>query len=221
MKQNKSKRKIIHGGNESQVLILCHDKKVKLTEVDGKPKLENHWIVELDPNVAELFTGLGKTTIDTVDIKEGGTFEKRDAFNHDFIKEHLDEYDLILVPDCSGPWGDLQLEKKYDEFLKLCVNLTKMLKSNGTIMFSKFYNIENVTIKYVTYERLIDAVISTLKKNGFVTEETKAIAMGGPMLIVKKCTTNCAIMGGKKRNKTKKRRYSRHRIYASSISIIE
>ena len=215
MKQNKSKRKIIHGGNESRVLILCHDKKVKLTEVDEKPKLENHWIVKLDPNVAKLFTGLGKTTIDTVDIKEGGTFQK-DAFNDDFINEHLDEYDLILVPDCSGPWGDLQLEKKYDEFLELCVNLTKMLKSNGTIMFSKFYNIENVTIKDVIYKRLIDAVISTLKKNGFVTEETKAIAMGGPMLIVKKlivkkCTTNCAIMGGKKSNKTKKRKYTRRR----------
>ena len=210
MKQNKSKRKIIHGGNESQVLILCHDKKVKLTEVDGKPKLENHWIVKLDPNVAELFKGLGKTTIDTVDIKEGGTFIL-DAFGDAFINDHLDEYDLILVPDCSGPWGDLQLEKKYDEFLELCVNLTKMLKSNGTIMFSKFYNIENVTIKDVIYKRLIDAVISTLKKNGFVTEETKAIAMGGPMLIVKKCTTNCAIMGGKKSNKTKKRKYTRRR----------
>lgn len=32
---------------------------------------------------------------------------------------------------------------------------------------------------------------------------------------------NSNFVGGKKRNKTKKRRYSRHRIYASSISIIE
>ena len=79
-------------------------------------------------------------------------------------------------------------------------------------MFSKFFNIENVTIKDVTYKRLIDAVISTLNKNGFVTEETDAIALRGRMLIVKsKCTTNCAIMGGKKSNKTKKRKYTRRR----------
>ena len=217
MKQNKSKHKIIHGGNESKVLILCHNKSVQLTEVNRKPKLENHWI-DLDPNVAELFTGLGKTTIDTVDKEEGGTFTT-DAFNDDFINKHLDEYDLILVPDCSGPWSDLQLEtdvnkkqEKHGMFVTLCVNLTKMLKSNGTIMFSKFFNIENVTIKDATYKRLIDAVISTLNKNGFVTEETEAIVMGGRMLIVKsKCTTNCAIMGGKKSNKTKKRKYTRRR----------
>jgi hypothetical protein len=101
----------------------------------------------------------------------GGKFFFSDAFDPEFIKNHLSEYDVIMVPDCNNKYMNLQLKKSYDDkfellpFIWICLELTKMLKPSGTIQFSKFLKFnkcivpDNINIlDYDTYKALHTAL---------------------------------------------------------------
>jgi hypothetical protein len=92
-----------------------------------------------------------------------------------------------LVPDCGGPWFKLQSnENTYaKELIRLCLNLTKMVKSHGIIQFSKFlYESMPCTIDGIEFKNLISALQYFLIKEGFVTEIIDVEA--GPHIIARR-----------------------------------
>jgi len=136
--------------NKIGILILCHPKKVTATL--NPLVLENHWwgssdLCEGTTVFNYIFSKFdigrlkGTPVVDTIDLYPGGTFAD-DAFNDKFINSHLNEYTLILVPDCGGKWVEFQYQKnkkdEYNETAEICFKLTNMLKKNGLIVFSKF-----------------------------------------------------------------------------------
>ena len=120
---------------------------------DGEIKLDGHWYgLHDDESNKTLFETLfgkyglhGNPIIDTMDIKEGGTYVG-DIFDLSFIVQHKNEYDLILVPDCGGRWYTVQdntwEQKKTDaeceRILFACKKMMCMLKPKGVIHFGKF-----------------------------------------------------------------------------------
>jgi len=156
----------------TRILILCH-KKIVTGYLGDSLILNNHFYGRpLGSDESYLFNELflpyfknrGKVNIDTVDIDEGGTFQA-DAFSDEFIGKHLKWYDLILVPDCQGPWVSLQYAEDLNPFFQLCLNVTKMLKPNGIIHFGKFADPR--AVNGIEYESCAPAVVSFLQKNGF------------------------------------------------------
>jgi len=126
--------------NPTKVLICCHPRIV--TGSIHPPTLQNHWwggIGELDIIKLFDFSHLrAAAKIDTVDVYPGGTFTA-DVFSPEFISSHIDEYDLIFVPDCDGIWYKYHFERP-EELASISFGLSKMLKQNGMIIFSKFLN---------------------------------------------------------------------------------
>jgi hypothetical protein len=91
---------------QRRVLILCHPRLV--TGTFEPLVLNDHWWGS-DENGSPYRESLrphgmtGEPTFDTVDIKKGGTYTA-DAFNDSFNNQHIEEYDLIIAPDCGGVW---------------------------------------------------------------------------------------------------------------------
>jgi len=149
------------GGAEEKVLILCHPKIV--TGSFNPLTLNNHWYgLKMQEGKPHLFEQLfseynlkGIPTFETVDpfsvsaeniIKFNwppdnvrGTYIE-DAFSDEFINKHIGEYYLVMVPDCGGRWYTEQSNYPVNKenLLKLCLDLTKMVKKDGFIQFGKF-----------------------------------------------------------------------------------
>jgi len=184
-----------------KVLILCHNMKVTGT---FKPlKLKNFSkYCNTDINLFdELFGNYnldGIPKFETVDIIPGGTYIE-DAFSRRFIDKHIKEYDLLMVPDCAGPWENLVnkiIHKKHNPFIvervlelheintnktkliELCLDLTNMVKPGGIIQFGKFISETPCTINGKEYSKFSEALISVLETNGFKTE-TKTLEKRG------------------------------------------
>jgi hypothetical protein len=186
------------GGNQSKVLILCHPKKV--TGTFNPLKLNNHWygipeLIEIGDksvfesmfetyNLNEYFQGEGEPIFDTVDIDSGGTY-RADAFSNYFIDAHKNEYDLIMVPDCTGLWHDGQATTQYKGFEKVrdltteeikknvddlnnyCMKLPKMLKQRGIIQIGKIF-----------LDVFKEELIKGFERQGFTCEIRKTKATG-------------------------------------------
>jgi hypothetical protein len=129
---------------DKKVLILCHPEKVTGTFVPLT--LNNHWMGQEGTPKEDSFNILfsdykltGRPIFDTVDIKKGGTYVAN-AFSEEFITAHENEYDLVMVPDCAGPWVYSQCGPTADlgQFISLSLSLTRMVKPDGIIQFSKF-----------------------------------------------------------------------------------
>jgi len=180
-----------------KVLILCHP---ELVNGSFEPlTLNNHWWgMLLGDNELPIFNDIfreynlkGKPKFDTVDIIPGGTFQE-DAFNDEFINKHIDDYDLIMVPDCNGPWAELQssvkpifdgnrkypvlqnltLDEQNDNktiLITLCLNLIKMIKSGGIIVFSKLIAEKPCMINLKSFDTFSSALNYYLNQNGFTT----------------------------------------------------
>lgn len=134
---------------KKKILILCHTDKV--TGSFESYNLNGHWMgnpynteLEKDSIFKKLFSNFnltGEAVFQTVDIQNVNTctYPMTDAFSMKFIEKHINQYDLIMVPDCAGIWSDDQeSDVKSDVLILKCILLTNMLKHNGIIMFSKF-----------------------------------------------------------------------------------
>jgi hypothetical protein len=160
-----------------KVLILCHP---KIVTGSFEPLiLKNHWyglVIQENKSIFEhLFLEYklkGIPIFETVDIILGGTY-KDDVFNDKFINEHLEEYDLVIVPDCGGPWYYLQNEENEEndiKFLEICGNLVKMLKPNGIIQFGKFLRDDN--------RKLVNRLEEYLNNKKFIVNYKNIIGIG-------------------------------------------
>ena len=126
----------------------------------------------------------------TVDINPGGNFEA-DAFSDVFINSHIDEYDLIMVPDCGGPWSILQNNSLPNEeqninieiLITLCLNLTKMVKTRGIIQFGKFMNDSKIIVNGKFFNNFAEGLAHYLTENGFIVKNiNNEIIIGQKML---------------------------------------
>jgi len=157
----------------SKVLILCHNEKV--TGSFNTMELNNHWwgspLLENNPktffghifqnyNVKDKKGAPIFKTVDNSKYTQNDADYKEDVFDDKFINAHLNEYEVIMVPDCGGNWFEYDQQKKYEDLLDLCLNLTKMLTPGGIITFSKIHDefplmlenklkSSNFTVKYL------------------------------------------------------------------------
>ena len=193
-----------------KVLILCHNKNVKGSF--NPLQLENHFygIIDKD-NPVSFFENLfsdykleGIPKFDTVDTIPGGTFID-DAFSREFINKHIEEYDLIMVPDCGGPWEKLvsiksnsnnlfntglsltqdEINKNKTHLIELSLSLTEMLKPNGIIQFGKFISNTPCTIKDKAFPDFMNALFYYLQQNNFTAQIKNVDGIGNTIIAVK------------------------------------
>lgn len=180
-----------------KVLILCHPRLV--TGTFEPLVLNNHFFgfpeFQYFQKIFGKYNLTGIPKFDTVDILPGGTYQA-DAFSDEFINLHINDYDLVMIPDCGGPWYFLNTdsetiiypdgkkeEKKFTiqeqndnktKLITLCIKLSKIVKQGGIIQFSKFiYEEQPCIIDGINYDNFSSALGSHLSQNGFkVTFET-------------------------------------------------
>ena len=174
---------------DKKVLILCHPKKVTGT-FEPELTLNNHFYHD-EGRFKTLFEDYklnlkGIPKFDTVDIIPGGTFIAK-AFSPKFIEKHINEYDLVMVPDCGGEWEDLirsrifngnipislssdEINKNKTNLINLCLNLSKIVKNGGIIQFGKFISETPCNINDKDFDTFSEALKYNLDNNGFTTE---------------------------------------------------
>jgi len=193
-------RKII----ESQkVLILCHP---HIVSGGFSPlTLKDHWYGHEKNNffskVFKDYDLKGDVRFETVDTLPGGNYTA-DAFSDEFINSHLNQYNIVMVPDCGGLWYYLQddqyprgpslkiTEKKSEDeqnkdktaLIMLSLNLTRMVKPGGLIMFSKFLSETPCIINGENFKTFSSALTKKLEENGF---ECRSFPLN-PLIIVAK-----------------------------------
>jgi len=186
----------IGGVYDKKVLILCHNKPV--TGTFEPLVLNNHWYgADFCQLFQKLFTEYklsGTPEFHTVDIDPpprnlpGATYQA-DAFSDEFIDAHLDEYDLVLVPDCGGDWYKLQSgeddEKKSFTLIQLSIRLTKIVKRGGLIHFGKFLYNSPCTIEGREFSSLVSALNFYLEKNGFTSTIKEMPMIGASIVAIK------------------------------------
>lgn len=171
-KTRKNKHILIGGNGDPKMLIYCHRRVVDLTRANT-----NHW---QGPIFKQLLTERGidpmKIKVDTIDVGPGGTIVA-DGFSKSFIDLHENEFDIVILPDCGGLWNEFQKEHNDENFqrlLSLMIELIRLVKPGGTIMFGKimyedWFNIlmdafANTTISQYSLYRENDIKYITLTK---------------------------------------------------------
>ncbi len=149
-KNKKTKRKIYKkkqlGGEVIKILVYCHG--YKLLYIPENPDNEkfiydDNGIIttyKLSTTLELLLSTHGWTDkqiiIDTIDIIGDPTY-KRDGFDPSFIDEHIEEYDLVYVPDCNGKWVHLQNDvyhDKWDTGTQSLINAYKKMNASSDVI---------------------------------------------------------------------------------------
>lgn len=89
--------------NQLNILVYCHPRIITYKRLSNNDiEIENHWWSGIIKQIIIEQNLINKNiVIDTVDIKEGGTYHEN-GFSKKFINRFKNYYDLIFVPDCSG-----------------------------------------------------------------------------------------------------------------------
>ena len=108
-------------------LVVCHHRPIQaqslvgLTPYPTDPNYEaiGHFVVNWFVDMAKLyFPQKNQIVFETVDIldsvqkDQGYVHHKADAWSETFTKTHKDQYPLVFMPDCGGPWYSVQLESQ-------------------------------------------------------------------------------------------------------------
>ena len=172
-KTRKNKHVLIGGTDDSKMLIYCHNRIVDLNSANT-----NHW---QGPIFKQILIERGidptKIRVDTIDKVPGGTIVG-DGFSKSFIDSHENEFDIVILPDCGGLWIEFQKEHNDENFqrlLSLMIELIRLVKPGGTIMFGKilhedWFNIlmgafTNTTISQYSLYGVNDVKYITLAKS--------------------------------------------------------
>lgn len=116
------------------ILILCHPKIIEI----GNNKIKNHWYGDIISQILNFYDiDINNITFDTVDIIPGGTFID-DCFSLNFQNNHLNEYDMIVMPDCGGEFYFSQRDGDIQKFKNILKGIMNMLKDNSSILIDKF-----------------------------------------------------------------------------------
>tara|TARA_B100001093_G_C26639030_1_gene932326 strand:+ start:15 stop:953 length:939 start_codon:yes stop_codon:yes gene_type:complete len=154
--QSSTLQSTLQSSTSSKMLIYCHDRIVDLKNNENS----GHWIIPiLKIMLNENNINIENLDVDTVDIYEDGTSTFiADGFDDYFINNHENEYDIVVLPDCSGVWveyqrleniNDIENKKRYEQFIFLIINLMRLVKPNGAIYYGK---IMSLPIRFTSFE---------------------------------------------------------------------
>jgi len=177
--ENKTTKLNKSQSNQLAVLLYCdpHGNE-NICDFD-KGTLSPHWWglfnVLKEFNLSEKFTGTSICeTIDNAPNSKASYQE--DGFSNKFIELHLEKYDLVMVPDCAGPWYELQMKNNIEELIKIATNLTNLLTPNGVIIFSKFISFKDskeCTVGDKKYPSFLVALSEHFKNRGMTVNVKK------------------------------------------------
>jgi hypothetical protein len=131
--------------NARKILVYCHPKKINYSDksshwwlsssydtLQSKPAI--NYILERNNIKPE------STTFRTVDIT-GKPDYQTDGFSSEFITEHKNEFDIVMLPDCGGRWWEIS--KSGDDIdqsillYSLIESLMNIVKPGGKLYLSK------------------------------------------------------------------------------------
>ena len=176
----------------NNAIIFCHTSPVTGTIANNKLSLTGHFygdervppgVNQILNNALKTFKMTGTPKIDTVDLYTGAaTYSGVDAFSEEFITSHLNQYDLVMIPDCSGKYRMLTGENKYEivdgnyktvnqpgsfypmlkssadiqtdinSFKELVLSVVRLVKTNGVILFDALPEINKYSTKPFTVD---------------------------------------------------------------------
>lgn len=167
--QSTSQSSTSQSSTSSKMLIYCHDKIVDLKNNEDSGHLMSPILkFMLDENNINI----ENLNVDTVDIYPGGTIHA-DGFDNNFINNHQNEYDIVVLPDCSGIWVDYQKlenfedkenKKRYEQFIYLIINLMRLVKPNGAIYYGKILSSEIRFTSYFPFKNNYEKINNDLEK---------------------------------------------------------
>jgi hypothetical protein len=119
------------------VLVYCHPD--KLSVQDEKCHFN---MPQIKKALQEAGINESKVIIQTLDIATIGKPPYKvsspdilvDGFSDEFIQQHKEKFDMVWLPDCDGPWWDIQKTKNMNEFIKLVNKLTTIVKPGGQLI---------------------------------------------------------------------------------------
>lgn len=130
-------------------LIYCHANKYKDTK---KP----HWLKEhMEQKIMEKkkIQNLDDYIIKTLDIR-GEPDYIVDGFNDIVIENNNSRFEFVFLPDCAGPWYDLQNKDNIEDFIDLIIKVNTMIKLNGYLFIGKILTFDYHTIITKLREKL-------------------------------------------------------------------
>jgi SAM-dependent methyltransferase len=117
--------------SNSKMLVYCHPQIIH-------QKADHFLYSFFSETISNHGFNIDNLSIDTVDVLPGGTIQA-DAFTSNFSQSHIDEFDFVFLPDCGGPWFDLQSTPVDANKLKpLISEVLKIVKPGGKLVLSKF-----------------------------------------------------------------------------------
>ena len=189
----KGKELKIRWPEEPLVVIYCHPKRA-----GGVPFFLDHW--DKDAILAMITAKIGRTkkvNIYTLDpfVYDWGQSANivMDGFSNEFIGSHQSAFDMLVLPDCGGPWGKAAMAGETNTLIEIIERFLTMIKPGGYLCLQKFMDVATNDIK------------THFQKNGVNVEEFPSFAPDGPYLVL----TRPAGKTGGRRRKTARRRVKR------------
>jgi len=158
--QNESEKKGV-----VKVLVGCHDKpfyegEYSLLEDTKKSNLSTkHWAHDFITNEIKKKYKDANQHIQTVDLMDSKRYSRdpekvdsaysTDIFKGPYAKRHENNFDMVFLPDCGGPWYTLQsaidsapndsvLNKMLNKFVDIVRNVMFMVKPGGYLYLGKW-----------------------------------------------------------------------------------
>jgi hypothetical protein len=120
-----------------RVLVYCHPKKIPIVE----GKATDHWLSDYINSVIDEVKNGRPVIIETVDITGDPDYLVETGFSGKFIEDHLNFFDIVIVPDCGGELGILYgkepLFLSVTAFLKIIWQFLRIVKPGGIVYQGK------------------------------------------------------------------------------------
>jgi hypothetical protein len=144
------------------ILVYCHPRKINYNDKSSHWWLSNTYAdISRKPIMDYILehNNIKPTSakFNTVDI-HGTPDYITDGFSSEFISQHQNEFDIVLLPDCGGIWHDISLIRDNEDasimLYTLIESILTIVKKNGYLYLSKL----------IFPEKVLNDVIFNLKQ---------------------------------------------------------
>ena len=131
------------------VVIYCHD-----TKASGMLAGLQHWDFARIQTMIE--TRFGKPvnvyTLDPKRPKPGNMVQSTadivmDGFSNEFVSNHQSMFDMVILPDCGGPWANAAAAGETNTILEQIERLITMVKPGGYLCLNKFMSVSEDSVQ--------------------------------------------------------------------------
>ncbi len=112
---------------ENVMLIYCHP-----------GSLDTHFMKPIFDKISDDFKITKRVSVDNWDVSWSVADYKEDGFSDSFFENHRNEFKVVFVPDCSGPWYTYQNQNDRESMYRLIQQLKTLIKPGGAIYFGKW-----------------------------------------------------------------------------------